>query len=117
VGGEEFSTGYAATIGSNGILANANTGLTADDEVTLRFDVVGSELSLWAWPAGQEMPSLPAVRVIDSTYEEGLVGLAFLEFPGEFNALGNARDFRANAVPEPASMTLEVVSKPSQDNH
>lgn len=122
VGGDGLTTGYVGSIASNRdvfisrldgpdsqlvlLAAGHSQGFSANDEVNLRFDVVENKLSFWAW-VGEEMPPTPTLTATDSLYSEGVVGLAFLEFPNEQGrAMGYVRDFRAVAVPEPTSMTL-----------
>jgi len=45
-------------------------------DVRLRFDVIGDELSAWAWREGDPMPTDPQVTTVHSGLRSGFVGLA-----------------------------------------
>lgn len=62
--------GEEPTIAINSVSFN-----TLDDDVVLQFDVMGGNLSLWVWPAGEPMPDRPTVTVTDGLHEVGSIGL------------------------------------------
>jgi hypothetical protein len=41
------------------------------EDAVLQLDVIGNELKLWVWKAGDPMPDQPQVTATDSTYSEG----------------------------------------------
>ncbi len=60
------------------VLASQEVALEPED-VRLRLDVQGDQLSLTAWPAGDEMPAKPQITATDNTYTQGTVGIGFQE--------------------------------------
>jgi hypothetical protein len=59
-------------------LASANVGIDPRvQDVLLRFDVIGNELSAWAWREGDPMPPRPQVRAVHAAIATaGTVGVA-----------------------------------------
>ena len=41
------------------------------EDAVLQLDVIGNELKLWGWKAGDPMPDQPQLTATDSTYSEG----------------------------------------------
>ena len=41
------------------------------DDAVLQLDVIGNEINLWGWKAGDPMPDQPQLTAIDNTYSEG----------------------------------------------
>jgi hypothetical protein len=61
---------------SSGMLASANIGIDPRaQDVLLRFDVIGNELSAWAWREGDPMPAEPQVTAVHSELATGIVGV------------------------------------------
>jgi len=59
------------------MLAGADVGIDPRaQDVLLRFDVLGNELSAWAWREGDPMPAEPQVRTVHSEWATGGVGIA-----------------------------------------
>jgi len=72
---EIWRFGSSAYIGW--MLASANVGIDPRaQDVLLRFDVIGNELSAWAWREGDPMPAEPQVRAVHSEFSTGVVGVA-----------------------------------------
>jgi len=82
-------TAYIALLRSNGSLeiwlfgpsspklASASVGIDPrSQDVRLRFDVIGSELSAWAWREEDSMPTAPQVTVLHRALSSGIVGVA-----------------------------------------
>ncbi|MHC4535781.1 MAG: LamG domain-containing protein [Planctomycetota bacterium] len=59
-------------------LASVNVGIDPRaQDVLLRFDVIGNELSAWAWREGEPMPAEPQVRAVHTQIATaGTVGVA-----------------------------------------
>jgi hypothetical protein len=57
-------------------LASVDVGIDPRaQDVLLRFDVVGNELSAWAWQEGDPMPAEPQVTTVHSEFATGGVGV------------------------------------------
>jgi hypothetical protein len=58
------------------MLASAYVGIDPRaQDVLLRFDVIGNELSAWAWREGDPMPAEPQVTAVHSEFATGGVGV------------------------------------------
>jgi hypothetical protein len=58
------------------MLAGADVGIDPRaQDVLLRFDVIGNELSAWAWREGDPMPAEPQVTAVHSEFATGGVGI------------------------------------------
>jgi len=58
-------------------LASADVGIDPRaQDVLLRFDVIGNELSAWAWREGDPMPPEPQVSAVHSEFATGAVLVA-----------------------------------------
>ena len=44
-------------------------------DAMLQLDVIGNELKLWGWKAGDPMPDAPQITATDDTYSEGSVNV------------------------------------------
>jgi hypothetical protein len=55
----------------------------------MQFDLFGSSLSMWAWPADEPMPSAPLITAIDSSFTKGEVGIDYFSLQAD-PMLGNA---------------------------
>jgi hypothetical protein len=61
---------------SSGMLASADVGIDPRaQDVLMRFDVIGNELSAWAWREGDPMPAEPQVRAVHSEFATGGVAV------------------------------------------
>ena len=68
---------FGPTASSSWMLAGADVGIDPRaQDVLLRFDVNGNELSAWAWREGDPMPTEPQVRTVHSEFATGVVGVA-----------------------------------------
>jgi hypothetical protein len=68
---------FGPSASSSWMLASANVGIDPRaQDVLLRFDVIGNELSAWAWREGEPMPPEPQVRTVHSEFATGVVGVA-----------------------------------------
>jgi hypothetical protein len=68
---------FGPTPGTSWILAGAGVGIDPRaQDVLLRFDVIGNELSAWAWREGDPMPAEPQVTAVHSELATGGVGIA-----------------------------------------
>jgi hypothetical protein len=68
---------FGPSASSSWMLAGANVGIDPrEQDVLLRFDVIGNELSAWAWLVGDPMPAEPQVRTVHSEFATGVVGVA-----------------------------------------
>ncbi|MCA9217636.1 MAG: hypothetical protein KDB27_31420 [Planctomycetales bacterium] len=57
------------------VLASTQTELRPlEEDVVLQADVIGDELSLWAWRTNEPMPKEPVVDVISDTLSQGVIG-------------------------------------------
>jgi RNA polymerase sigma factor (sigma-70 family) len=75
-------------------------------DVVIQFDVIGNELSLFAWRPGEMKPVLPQLQATDNEYTRGITGLIW-----DTPALGSTTTIRyfhvANSpIPEPSSVVL-----------
>jgi hypothetical protein len=71
---EMWRFGASAYVGS--MLASAYVGIDPRaQDVLLRFDVIGNELSAWAWREGDPMPAEPQVTAVHSEFAAGGVGV------------------------------------------
>ena len=72
---EIWRLGASAHVGS--MLASADVGIDPRaQDVLLRFDVIGNELSAWAWREGDPMPAEPQVTAVHSELATGEVIVA-----------------------------------------
>jgi len=95
----------------------------AEHDVMLQIDAIGSELSIWAWPVGEAIPTEPHFTVSDSTYAMGSVGLivslagSTAPFPGAYRFVHVANTH----IPEPSTLLLTSLAflvalfKPGRD--
>jgi hypothetical protein len=68
---------FGSTRSASWPLASANIGIDPRaQDVLMRFDVIGNELSAWAWREGDPMPAEPQVRTVHSEFTTGGVGVA-----------------------------------------
>ncbi|MFC1795463.1 LamG-like jellyroll fold domain-containing protein, partial [Planctomycetota bacterium] len=68
---------FGPSASSSWMLASANVGIDPrEQDILLRFDVIGNELSAWTWREGDPMPAEPQVRAVHSEFATGIVGVA-----------------------------------------
>lgn len=72
--------GFLSTTGVNGIgiedhFINGPFQNDLSSEVLLQFDVIGGEISFWAWPADALMPDEPLATATDQTIDSGSIFL------------------------------------------
>lgn len=116
--------GYVAGLGSTGglfisrleepssvMLRRVQTDLNpTNEDVILQFDVIGTTLSVWAWRPGEPMSIRPQAAVRDTTYAQGIVGMAVddqetLYSEGTFRYMQVAD---THIIPEPATILLAL---------
>ncbi len=83
--------------------------MTTDDAV-LQLDVIGNELKLWGWKAGDPMPDQPQLTATDSTYSEGAMRIVN---DAENSNIATYRyvhvaDSHIPPVPEPTTLLLAM---------
>ena len=84
------------------------------EDAVLQLDVIGNELKLWAWKAGDPMPDQPQYTAIDSTYSEGTMRIV----NGTTDNNNNITTFRYVHVadmhiPEPTTILLAMLGMAS----
>jgi hypothetical protein len=127
-GGDPNSlTGYGGSLDTNGFLAilrtdgdifdpatplvilNSQTiSLTANAEVKLQLDIIGSDLSLTAWAADEPMPTIPQLMASDNHYSRGWAGIAFQENASDPDAVASFRYVQAIAIPEESRFRISL---------
>jgi len=119
------SQGYAASISSEGdlrmqrlnpppepsldlVIVATGTGLDpVNEDVRLRFVVDGSQLSMFAWPAADEMPVLPQLTLEDDRYlSSNFVALGNTSFDSPPGADIAFRFLETSPIPEPSTLSL-----------
>ncbi len=79
-----------------------------DKDVVMRLQVLGDQLSLWAWPADEERPTDPLATARNSSLTEGTVGFTVYDLQsGPVQA--EVRYFQAIVVPEPSAGLLSLL--------
>jgi hypothetical protein len=80
----------------------------AAQDVLLQFDAFGNKLSVWAWRAGDSMPSERQVVAFDNTYAQGQPGLVSSSFAAGASDSSTFRFVQVadTHVPEPTSFVL-----------
>lgn len=82
-----------------------------EEDVMIQLDVFGSTLEMWAWRAGEQIPSEPLLTLTDSVYSDGgEVGFYYAALDSSLQDLGRGtfRHIRVSDthIPEPASLML-----------
>jgi hypothetical protein len=93
------------------LLASTPSALTPQHEdVVLQFDLIGNQLSLYAWRPGQSKPSVPQLRASDSRFPRGSAGV-ILDFP-PVDGTGTFRFVHVSntPIPEPSGSSLALAS-------
>ena len=101
----QFEIAKSRLDGSYQVLQRAPSPLNPNaEDVLLQFEVVGDQLSLYAWRPGEPKPSLPQASTADNQYPNGTVGiLVDLAQPG---SAATIRYVEVQSVPEPAAVAL-----------
>jgi hypothetical protein len=71
----------------------------------LQLDVIGDELKLWGWRAGDPRPDEPQITHIDPTYASGFVGIFINALDGNIGTFGFVQ-VADTSIPEPSSAVL-----------
>jgi len=54
------------------VLSSANLPFNVDEqELIIRVDAVGDQIKGWCWPAGEPMPEIPQISIVDNVTAEG----------------------------------------------
>jgi hypothetical protein len=78
------------------------------EDAVLQLDVIGNELKLWGWKAGDPMPDQPQVTATDSTYSEGKTMI--VNFTENFNIATFRYVHVADMhIPEPTTLLLAML--------
>jgi hypothetical protein len=84
------------------------------EDAVLQFDVIGNELKLWGWKAGDPMPDQPQLTATDNMYSEGPMRIYN---DTHINEASNIATFRyvhvadshiPNNIPEPTTLLLSI---------
>ena len=68
---------FGPTPGDSWVLAYTGVGIDPrEQDVLMRFDIIGNELSAWAWREGDPMPAEPQVTAVHSEFAAGVVAIA-----------------------------------------
>ena len=110
LGGTVLALGRADGLESDSVFFGGFPTLPFDirrDDGILQLDVIGNELKLWGWKAGEPMPDGPQLSAVDDTYASGFVRI-----------IGGVDDTRASStvfryvhvadmhIPEPSTAVL-----------
>src|SRR6185503_7426262 len=76
--------------------------LNAATDVMLELDIVGNQLSGFAWRPGERKPAIPQIAATDGTFGSGRAGIAFDE--DDDNTTGVFRFVSAQDTPIGASL-------------
>lgn len=93
--------------------ASTNTDLRLlEEDVILQFDVFGTELSMWAWKAGEPMPTEPLLSATDGSLTSGEFGFDYFAYEPT-SPLGSAVyryvHVASTHIPEPSTVLLAVL--------
>jgi hypothetical protein len=96
--------------GSNAIFDTIETTLDPiNGDVLLRFDVIGNQLSLFAWQEGSTMPASPQLTEIDNVWTAGgSLGLSYNPNLAGGSSSGSVVFRYYKVVPEPATILLAM---------
>ena len=121
LGNAAAPSGYQAGIEAGGLyivrtdspfnsidLASAATSLNPSvEDVLLQFDIAGSQLSLFAWRAGEDKPDSPNLSATDSTFSSGVAGILIdTPGPGTHSVAFRSIHVANTPIPEPSTAAL-----------
>ena len=80
------------------------------DDAVLQLDVIGNELKLWVWKAGDPMPDQPQVTATDNTYTEGTMRIASETRNNNISTFRyvHVADMHITDIPEPTTLLLAM---------
>jgi hypothetical protein len=84
-----------------------------EQDVIMQLDVFGPTLKMWAWPAGQPMPSAPLLTATDNRIVSGEVGIDYFSLeqsPMLGNAIFRYVHVASSHIPEPSTLLMVVVA-------
>jgi hypothetical protein len=78
------------------------------DDAVLQLDVIGNQLKLWVWKAGDPMPDQPQLTATDNTYSEG--AMRIVNDKENLN-IGTFRYVHVadSHIPEPSTLLLAML--------
>lgn len=79
------------------------------EDVVMRLQAVGDQLSFWVWSADEMQPEVPTVTVRDSLYSDGRVGVYVDDVVTNGATQAAFRYFEAVVIPEPSTAVLSVL--------
>jgi hypothetical protein len=79
------------------IIPNVDLEFNAASDIIIELNIVGNELSGFAWQPGQEKPATPQLSATDTTFASGKAGIAYDE--DDDNTIGVFRSVAAQDTP------------------
>jgi hypothetical protein len=90
-----------------------DTGLRPlEHDVIMQLDVFGTSLKMWAWPAGEPMPSAPLLTATNNRHVQGEVGIDYFSLqpsPMLGNAIFRYVHVASSHIPEPSTLLIVIV--------
>jgi hypothetical protein len=83
------------------------------EDIMMQLDVIGSQISIWAWRTNEEMPSHPIVTRADSRLTAGNIDTFVARFPPNSEPVEGVVRFVHVAdthIPEPSTLLLALVA-------
>jgi RNA polymerase sigma factor (sigma-70 family) len=91
---------------NNTDLASTTTDLNPSvEDVFLQFDMIGSQLNLFAWRAGDAKPNSPTLSAIDNTFPTGIAGI-LIDSEASHSIAFRFVHVADMPIPEPTSVAL-----------
>ena len=107
IGGGELYIERTNAPFNNTSLAAANTNLNPSvEDVFLQFDLIGSQLNLFAWRVGEARPNTPTLSATDSTFPSGVAGILIDSAGIPHSVAFRAIHIADTPIPEPSSVAL-----------
>ena len=78
------------------------------EDAVLQLDVIGNELKLWGWKAGDPMPDQPQLTATDSTYSGGTMRIASETINNNISTFRYVHVADSH-IPEPSALTLTAL--------
>jgi hypothetical protein len=78
------------------------------EDAVLQLDVIGNELKLWGWKAGDPMPDQPQLTATDSTYSGGTMRIASETINNNISTFRYVHVADMH-IPEPSTILLAMI--------